>query len=345
MKDTIVRIMLFSSLTAVVTSSISRADHVGSTSAGYHAAGEIMIKGQGGWDALSIDPEAHRLFVSHADRIVVIDTLKNQVIKEIPDTPGVHGIALAPDLKKAFSTNGKEGMVSVIDLNALTTKTKVKVGENPDAIVYDSNSHQVYAFNGNGNSVSIIDGATDRVIATVNLPGKPEFAIADPATHRIFVNIEDKNSLSAIDTTIHKLVSTWKLDGCESPSGIALDAKNRRIFSVCENQKMVMVDAVSGKTIASIPTGQGTDGADFDPETNLAFSSNGKSGTVTIVKEETPSTLAVIQTLKTQVGARTIVLNRKDHRLYLPTSDFQRAEKGARPKPVDGTQKVLVFAL
>ena len=181
------------------TPAMSHANETHLQRGSYHSAGEILMKGQGGWDALSVDPAAHRLFVSHADRVVVIDTLENHVVKEVLDTPGVHCIALAPDLKKAFSTNGKDGTVSVISLDSLATKTKIKVGEKPDAIVYEPASHDVYAFNGNGNSVSIIDGQSERVVATVALSGKPEFAIADSTTHRIFVNIEDKNSLSALD--------------------------------------------------------------------------------------------------------------------------------------------------
>lgn len=325
-------------------SSVGQGETLKMHAASFHSAGEIPFKGQGGWDALSIDSETHRLFVSHADRVVVIDTLKNQVVKEILDTPGVHGIALAPDLKKAFSSNGKEGKVSVIDLETLTAKTKIKVGEKPDAIVYDSIAHEVYAFNGNSNSVSIIDAVSERVIATVVLPGKPEFAIADAVGHKVYVNIEDKNSLTALDSKTHKILSTWQLEGCESPSGIALDSQNQRVFSVCENQKMVMVDTTSGKTLASVPTGEGTDGADFDPELKLALSSNGKTGTVTVVHEDSPGKISVVQTLKTQIGARTIALDPKDHHLYLPTANFQPAEKGARPKPIDGTQKILVYS-
>ena len=309
----------------------------------YHAAGSIAIKGQGGWDALSIDPESHRLFVSHADRVVVINTLKNEVIKEIQGTPGVHCIALAPDLKKAFATNGKEGKVSVINLETLEIKSKVKVGEKPDAVVYDSISHEVYVFNADSSSLTIIDGRTENVVATVALPGQPEFAVADSANHRVYVNLENKNAIAVIDTSTHKVVNTWTLEACEGPTGIALDVKNQRLFSACANQKMAMVDARTGKTLATIQTGEGTDGADFDPETGFAFSSNGKSGTVTIVKAETPSHLALVQTLKTQIGARTLVLNPKDHRLYLPTADFEPAKSGGRPKPIDGTQRVLVF--
>jgi YVTN family beta-propeller protein len=316
----------------------------GDTSSFYQANGEISFGGQGGWDDLSADPASHRLFVSHSDRVVVIDTDKNVVIKEILETPGVHGIAIAHDLKKAFSSNGKEGKVSVINLDTLATSSKIQVGENPDAIVYEPSNQEVYAFNGRSHSVSVIDAKSEKVTMAISLPGKPEFAAVDPAAHRVFVNIEDKNSILAIDTERHKIASTWVLDGCESPSGLAIDAKNHRLFSACENQKMVMVNSETGRTITSIPTGEGTDGAAFDPLLGLLFSPNGKSGTITIAREKGTDRLVVIQTLKSQVGARTMTLDPKNHRIFLPTADLQASVKGARPKAVDGTQRVLTFA-
>jgi YVTN family beta-propeller protein len=310
----------------------------------YQAGGEILIGGQGGWDDLNVDPISHRLFVSHSDRVVVIDTNKDAVITEIRDTPGVHGIAIAHDLKKAFSSNGKENKVSVINLETLATQSKIQVGENPDAIVYEPSNQEVYAFNGRSHSVSVIDAKSEKVTTTISLPGKPEFAAIDPVVHRVFVNIEDKNSIVAIDTKTHQVAATWILEGCESPSGLAIDPKNHRLFSACENQKMVMVDSETGRMITSMPTGEGTDGAAFDSSLGLVFSPNGKSGTITIAREKSPDQLVVIQTLKSRVGARTMTLSPADHRIYLPTAEFQPAVKGARLKPVDGSQKVLVFA-
>jgi YVTN family beta-propeller protein len=323
---------------------IALSTHIATAATSYRTAGEIPFKGQGGWDYLNIDPATNRLFVSHSDRVVVIDTSKKKIISEILDTPGVHGIALAPELNKAYSSNGKEGKVSVIDLKTLTTKTKIKVGDKPDAIAYDPSSQEIYVFNGNSKSLSIIDAKTDSVIATVALPGKPEFAAVDSVAHRVFVNIEDKNSLSSIDTKTHKLLSTWELKGCDSPSGLAIDTENHRLFSVCENQKMIMTDAQSGRVIASIDTGAGTDGVAYDTQLHLAFSANGKSGTLTIVNEENPEKLTLVQNMKSAIGARTIILNPKDHKVYLPTADFTAAAANeSRPKPIDGTQKVLIF--
>ena len=309
----------------------------------YQFETEILFGGKGGWDYPSLEPKSHQLFISHADRIVVIDAQAKKVIKEISDTPGVHGIAIASDLKKAFSSHGKEGKVGVIDLTSLTLKSKITVGENPDTILYVPSEEEVYVFNGGSKSVSIIDAKSEKVKMTLTLPGSPEFAVVDSVLSRVFVNLEDKNSLLALNTKTHQIEATWKLEGCEGPSGLALDAKNHRLFSVCENEKMVMVNEVSGKTIASVPTGLGTDGAEFDQEKMLAFASNGKSGTLTVAKEESPDKLTLMQTVKTEPGARTIVLDPIDHRIYLPTAQFEPAVKGERPKPVEGTQKVLVY--
>jgi YVTN family beta-propeller protein len=313
-------------------------------SVSYRAVMEIPIKGQGGWDALTVDSDSHRLFVSHSDRVIVIDTQANKVIKEIQDTPGVHGIAVAPDLEKAFSSNGKENKVSVIDLKTLTTKNKIAVGEKPDAIVYNSKTREVYVFNGDGHSCSVISAVTEKVVATIELPGQPEFAVVSPAEHRVFVNIENKNSVAALDTLSHKIINVWKLDGCESPSGIALDAQNHRLMSVCENEKIVLVDTVTGHTMAAATTGKGTDGLEFDEDRKLAFSSNGKSATVTILHEDGAKTLAVVQNLQTKLGTRTIALDSKTHIIYLPTADLGPIERNGRPKIIDGTQRVLVYS-
>jgi YVTN family beta-propeller protein len=318
--------------------------HAESTPPSYRLISTIPIKGQGGWDALTVDPASHRLFVSHADRVVVIDTQTDQVIKEIVGTPGVHAIAIAPAQKKAFVTNGKDSSVAVIDLGSLTIKNKIKVGENPDLILDNQDAAEVYCFNGRSKSVSIIRADTEKVVDTVALPGKPEFATLDAAVGRVYVNIEDKNSILALDTKSHKVVSIWPILGCDSPSGIAIDSSTHHLFSVCENEKMFMVDSENGKTIASVPTGEGTDGAAFDPVSGLAFSSNGKTGTITVAREESDNKISVVQTVNSQVGARTLALDPSTHKIYLPTADFERAKDGKRPKPIDGTQRVLVYA-
>jgi YVTN family beta-propeller protein len=310
----------------------------------YHSVGEIQIGGAGGWDYLSVDPGSHRLFISHSDRIVVADTTKNVVIKEIPGTPGIHGIAIASDLKKAFSSDGKEGKVGVIDLESLSIKGKIAVGEGPDAILYEPLKQEVYSFNGKSHSASVIDAKAEKVVATIDLPGRPEEGASDGELGRVFVNIEDKAELVVIDTSRHAVSATWPLVGCESPSGLAIDSKNHRLFSVCENEKMLMIDAGSGKILGSVPTGQGTDGAGFAPGLGLAFSSNGRSATVTVAHEESPDQLAVAQSLKTEFGARTMAVDRVRGVIYLPTAKVLSAEKGKRPKFAEGTMKILVYA-
>jgi YVTN family beta-propeller protein len=233
--------------------------------------------------------------------------------------------------------------VSVVDLNSLSMTGKIQVGENPDAITYEPSQKEIFAFNGRGKSVSVIDAKSEKVVATVALPGKPEFAAVDPGAHRVYVNIEDKNLIVVLDSKTHKVVETWPLKDCESPTGIAIDLKNHRLFSVCENEKMVMTDSQTGHSVASAVIGQGADGAAFDAEKLWAFSSNGKSGTLSVIQESTPDKLTALSDVKTQVGARTMTLNPKCHRIFLPTADFQPAVKDARPKFKDGTQKVLVF--
>lgn len=307
----------------------------------YRAVGEIPIGGAGNWDYVSVDSGSHRLFVSHSDRVVVIDTSKNAILKEIPGTPGVHGIALAPELKKAFSSNGKEGKVGVIDLGDLSLRTKIPVGENPDSIIFDQKRQEVYAFNGRSHSASVIDAKSEKVVATIPLPGKPEEGAADD--NRVYVNVEDKSEIVAIDPAKRAVVSTWPLPGCEEPTGLAIDKKNHRLFTACGNEKMLMLDSATGKVLGSVSTGQGTDGAGFAPELGLAFSSNGRSATVTIVNEKTPDQLVVAQSLKTEFGARTMAVDPDSGRIYLPTARLLSAEKGQRPTFADGTFKILVY--
>jgi len=309
----------------------------------FRSLGEIQIKGLGGWDDLSLDSANHLLFVSHSDRVVVIDISKNKVIKEITGTQGVHGIAIASELGKAFSSNGKDNSVGIIQLDSLNLKAKIAVGENPDAILYDPGKKEVYVFNGRSKTASIINALTEKVVATLSLPGKPEFTAVDSEAKRVYVNIEDKNSIVAIDTEKHRIASDWKIEHCESPSGLAIDVSRHRLFTVCENSKMVMLDSTTGKNLATIETGEGTDGAAFDPELQLVFSPNGKSATITIVRETSNDTLTLVQSLPSVLGARTITIDPAHHKIYLPTADLRQVDGQSRPRPVDGTQRVLVY--
>jgi hypothetical protein len=314
----------------------------------YHFVKEIPIAGDTGWDYLSIDAAARRLYVTHGTHVVVVDLDTDSVVGDIADTPGVHGFAIAHDLGKGFSSNGGEAKVSVVDLKSLATTAKVATDEGPDAIVYESGHHEVYAFNGRAKSATVLSATSGQVVASLKLPGKPEFAAADAAAGRMFVNIEDKSEVLAIDTSTHQVVSVWPIAPGESASGMAFDAVHHRLFLGCDNHLMLMLDSNTGKVVGSVPIGEGVDANAFDPQLQLAFSSNGE-GTVTIAREESPEKLVVAQTLRTQASARTMALDPKTHRIYLAAATFQAADATAPAAPhkrratVPGTFKVLVY--
>lgn len=316
----------------------------------YHLLKEILVGGEGGWDYLSVDEAGRRLYVSHATKVVVVDIDKLEVAGEIADTPGVHGFALAQELQRGFSSNGKEAKVSIVDLKTLKTLSKVGTGDNPDAIIYEPGRGEVYAFNGRGLSATVIEAGSGKVAATISLPGKPEFAAADPKAGRVYVNIEDKNEVVAIDTKTHEVVNTWPIAPGEEASGLAIDPAHHRLFLGCHNKLMVMMDSDNGKVIASVPIGDRVDANAFDPGTQLAFSSNG-DGTLTIAREKTPEKLVVVQTLKTEPGARTMALDPRTHNIYLASAKFEPmpapkpGEPRQRPKIIPGTFKILVYGM
>lgn len=315
----------------------------------YQSVGEIPIGGEGGWDILTVDPTANRLYLSHATKVVVVDFGTNAVIAEISDTPGVHAFVAVPELQRGFSSNGKEARASVVDLKTLQTLSKIDTGANPDAVVYEPKRCEVYVFNHTGNSCTVIDAKSSRVVTTIQLGGSPEFAAVDEAGGRIYCNIEDKSEVAVIDSSKHEVVARWPLAPGEEPSAIALDARHHRLFAGCHNHMMVMLDTETGKVIANVPIGAGVDGCAFDDSTQLAFASCG-DGTTTIAKEDAAKKLAVVQVLKTERAARTMALDPTTHRIYLPTAQFAPAPSpspGAspmRPTIVPNTLKLLVYA-
>jgi hypothetical protein len=313
----------------------------------YHAGKEIPIGGEGGWDYLSVDPAAHRLYVSHATHVVVIDTQTNKVVGDIPDTPGVHGFAIAADLGKGFSSNGRENKAGIVDLKTLKLIQKVDTGENPDAILYEPGRHEVYTMNGRGKSSTVIDAQSGKVVATIPLQGKPESAQADSQAGKVFVNIEDMNTIQVIDTATHKVTATWPIAPGEAATGMAFDPATHRLFIGCDNKLMLMIDSATGKVVYSVPVGDGVDSTWFDPTTKLAFTSNGESGTVTVAHEDSASVVKVVQTLKTRPGARTMALDPSTHTIYLATTDYEPQPAGAkgRPKAVVGTFRVLTYQM
>ena len=308
---------------------------------------EIPIGGEGGWDILTVHSAAHRLYLSHATKIVVVDLEKNAVAGEITDTPGVHGFIPVPETGRGFSTNGKENKSSVVDLATLKTISKIDTGDGPDAFAYDARRGEVYIFNHKGNSATVIDAKNAKVVATIQLGGTPEFGVSDDAAGKVYVNLEDKNEVAVIDAARHEMVAHWPLAPGTEPTGIALDAAHHRLFSTCHNKMMEMLDTTNGKVVASVPIGAGVDGCAFDDATQLAFASCGE-GTTTIAKEEGDK-LTTMQTLKTERSARTMAIDPKTHRIYLPSAQFEPAatpSPGAsptRPKMIPNTMKLLVY--
>jgi DNA-binding beta-propeller fold protein YncE len=324
------------------------AQAAGGKDPGYHLLKEIPIAGDTGWDYLSVDSPARRLYVTHGTHIVVVDLDSDAVVADIADTPGVHGFALAPKLGRGFASDGGEAKVSIVDLKTLGTSSKVATDEGPDAILYEPGHEEVYAFNGRAHSLTVISATSGQVVASVKLPGKPEFPVVDVSAGRVFDNIEDKSEVVALDTRTHQVVNEWPIAPGESASGMAFDAAHHRLFLGCDNRLMLMMDSINGKIVASVPIGSGVDANAFDDDLQLAFSSNGE-GSVTIAHEDSPSKLTVVQTLKTQPSARTMALDPRTHRIYLAAATFQPApppQPGAprrRPPIVPGSFKVLVY--
>jgi YVTN family beta-propeller protein len=333
------RFLVFSLLASVAQGAVSRA---------YEVQRQYVVGGSGGWDYLTIDSAANQLFIARSDRVLVVNTADGGLIATIPDTQGVHGIALAKALGKGFTSNGRADTVTVFDLKSLNTIATIDVdGHNPDAILYDTASRELFTFNGRSEDISVIDPAKAAVVAKIPAGGKPEFAAADGAG-RIFFNIEDKSQLGVIDSSTNQLIATWPLPNCEEPTGLAIDVRHERLFSVCGNGVLVVTDAKSGKHIAEVPIGKGPDAAAFDVKRGLVFSSNGQDGTLTVIHEDDADHFTVIATVDTQKSARTMALDAATHRVYLVAAQFGPApaptadQPHPRPSVLDGSFKVLV---
>jgi DNA-binding beta-propeller fold protein YncE len=285
---------------------------------GYKLAKTYKIGGNSGWDYLIADAAGRRLYISRSTHVVVADLDSGKTVGDIADTPGVHGIALAPEMGRGFTSNGREGTVSIFDLKTLATSNKVKVGQNPDAILYDPATKRVFTFNGRSQDATALDAEKGMVLGTIKLDGKPEFAASD-GKGEIFVNIEDKSELMAIDANKLEVKTKWPLAPCESPSGLAMDRKNRRLFVGCDNKMMAVVDADTGKVLATPAIGDGVDATAFDDETGLAFASCGE-GVLTVVREESPDKFSVAENVLTQSGARTLALDAKTHNVIVVTA-------------------------
>ena len=313
---------------------------IAATPTGYHIVGEVKIGGEGGWDYLTVDSAARRLYVSHATHVVVVDLDTNKVVGDIPDTPGVHGITVAPELNRGFISNGRGNTVTIFDLKTFKAAGTVETGENPDAIRYDAVSGRVFTFNGRSKNSTAIDAKAGKAVGTIPLPGKPEFAVAD-GKGKIYVNIEDTNEIVEIDAAKAAVTKKYALTGCDGPSGLAMDAKNRKLFSVCANRVMAVSDPDTGKVIATPAIGAGSDGCAFDPGTGYAFSSNG-DGTMTVV-QLAGGKYDVLENIATERGARTVAVDEKTHKIYTPTAKTAPSQGGGRATFIPDTFKVLVI--
>ena len=302
-------------------------------SSGYHVSKKTVLGGDGGWDYLTVDAKARRIYISRGTHVMVVDADSAAVVGDIPGTNGVHGIAIASDMDKGFISDGRDNNVTIFDTKTLRVLGTAPTGKNPDAIIFDPASKRVFAFNGSSKDTTAIDAKTGTVAGTIPLGGKPEFAAADEKGH-VFVNIEDTSEIVQFDSNKLTVENRWKIAPGEEPSGLALDRKHRRLFSVCSNKLMVVVNADTGAVVTTLPIGQGTDAAGFDPETGFAFSSNGE-GTLTVVHEDSPDKFSVVDTVATQLRARTMALDTKTHQVFTVTAQFgpPPAATAQQPRP------------
>jgi len=316
--------------------------------AGYHIIHEYKLGGDTGWDYLTMDASSRRLYISHGTHVEVINIDTGKVEGDITDLKGVHGIALDKDANKGFISDGRDNSVVVFDLKTLKQTGKVQAGTNPDAILFDPATKHVFAFNGRSGNATVIESKDNSVAGTIDLGGKPEFAVAD-GKGKVFVNLEDKSSLVEIDSKELKVLNTWSLSPGEGPSGLAIDPQNEVLFSGCDNEKMVVVDGKSGKVLATETIGKGVDATAWDRGLKQAYSSNGQSGNITIVKEGSPTNCAVVGDVTTKPRARTMAVDEKTHNLITVTAQFEAQSEPApgqqrqRPKMVPDTFEVLVY--
>ena len=307
------------------------------------------LGGTGGWDYLTLDASGQRLFITHGTRVDVVSTVSGKLVGSIADTQGVHGIALAEDLKRGFTTNGKADSVTVFDLGTLKTIQETKIAaHNPDAILYEPVGRHLFTFNGKSKDFTVFDASSLALVATVPLPDKPEFA-ADDGAGSIYVNIEsDPGQMIVIDSHALQVKAKWPLPGCASPSGLALDRIHHRLFSVCDGNVMAVTDATSGAQVARVPIGEGPDAAAYDAKRGLVYSSNGE-GSLTIVRQRSADRYEVASTVRTQRGARTMAVDPDTGRVYLVTADFgptpapTAEQPHPRPPPTADSFTVLVL--
>ena len=314
----------------------------------YKISGRIPLEGDGGWDYLLVDPVNRQLYVSHNTQVEVLDLASEKPIAKITGMKRIHGIAVADDLNRGYISDGGDDTVVIFDLKSHAVLQKIPAGKNPDGILYDPYSKRVFAFNGRSDDVTAIDASSGKVVGTIALDGKPEFPVSD-GKGNVYVNIEDKSEITQLDPQTLKVKKTWPLSPCQEPSGLAIDMEGRRLFSVCSNKKMVVVNADSGEVIATVAIGDGPDAAAYDPGSKLVFSSNGE-GTLTVVRQDGTDKYSVFENVPTERSARTMALDTKTHTIYLSAAQFGAAPEATadnphpRPKVVPGSFHVLVVS-
>jgi YVTN family beta-propeller protein len=307
----------------------------------YKLANTEKLGGDGGWDYLTYEHGAHRLFITRGTHVMVVDTNTLKQVADIPDLNGIHGVALAPELNKGFVSHGGDDSVAVFDLKTLKVTDKVKVGGRPDAILYDPFSKHVFTFNAKSQDSTVVDAASGKVLATIALGGKPEFPATD-GKGKIFVNIEDKSEIAVIEVSNNTSTTRWPLKGCEEPSALAFDVAHSRLFSGCGNKVMAVTDAASGKVVATVPIGGGVDAGRFNPRTQEVFMSCG-DGTLSVIHQDGPDKYSVKQTVSTARGARTMALDTDTDAVYLVTAQFgEKGPNDRRPPMIPGTFQLLV---
>ena len=308
----------------------------------YKVADRVKLGGEGGWDYLYYDKDGHRLFITRGTHVMVVDTGSLKVTGDIPDLSGIHGVALAPELGRGFVSNGGDNTVTIFDLKTLKKLDSVKVGDRPDAILYDAFTKHVFTFNARSKDSTVVDAASGKVVGTVPLGGKPEFPATD-GSGKVFVNIEDKNQIAEIDATKLTVLHTWPVSPCQEPSALALDKVHHRLFAGCDNKMMAVVDSGSGKVVTTVPIGEGVDAGRFNPNTQEIFMSCGE-GVLTVIHEDSPDKYTVTQNVPTAKGARTMAMDYESNTAYLVTAqrDPKPPAPGQRPAMIPGSFELIV---
>ena len=308
----------------IFTLSLSLLAASAQTAGGYHVIKKIPIPGEGSWDYLTVDESARRLYVSHGTQVEVLDVDSGAIVGKIANTPGVHGIAIAPELGRGFVSNGQSSTVTIFDLKTLNTISQVPTGKKPDAIIYDPATSRVFAFNGGSNSATAIQAADGKVAGTVDLGGGPEFAVADGSGY-VYDNLEDESLVLKINSRTLKIEQRWPTAPCASPSSMAMDRPSRRLFIGCRSKVMAVMNADTGQVITTLPIGDHVDATAFDPDSRLIFNSNGE-GTITVIHQDSPDKYSVVENVKTLPRAKTMALDPKTHQLFLSTAEAGQFE-------------------